>query len=79
MNAYITSARGEWSAEKSTLRYIRRLSFWDGFWALFLGAFLGQQFSLKFLYIIAAIFFLSYPAPWFLFIKKSRNRTRDGT
>jgi MFS family permease len=57
MNAYITDMRGEWSAE-------RALTFTAAAYHLgtvvgpTLGGFMGQQFDLKILYLIAAIFFI---------------------
>ncbi len=68
MNAYITSARGEWSAEKALS--VTSAAFHFGMvLGPILGGFLGQQFSLKFLYIIAAIFFV-VSSTLVLFIKK---------
>ena len=57
MNAYITDMRGDWSAE-------RALTFTVAAYHLgtvvgpTLGGFLGEQFDLKILYLIAAIFFV---------------------
>lgn len=68
MNAYITDMRGKWSAE-------RALTFTAAAYHLgtvvgpSLGGFLGQQFDLKILYLIAAIIFILSTA-LVLFIKK---------
>ncbi len=68
MNAYITSARGNWSAEKALSVTSAAFHFGMVLGPL-LGGFLGQQFSLKFLYMIAAIFFV-VSSTLVLFIKK---------
>jgi MFS family permease len=68
MNAYITDMRGDWSAE-------RALTFTAAAYHLgtvvgpSLGGFLGQQFDLSILYLIAAIIFIVSTA-LVLFIKK---------
>ncbi len=73
MNAYITSARGDWSAEKALS--VTSAAFHFGMvLGPILGGFLGQQFSLKFLYIIAAIFFV-VSSTMVLFIKKVEIET----
>jgi len=57
MNAYITSMRGKWTAERS-LTFTSASFHLGAVIGPTLGGYLGQQFNLRLLYFIAAIFFV---------------------